>query len=89
MLRSPQLVIGHVLAVDVIGISSENDGRNTKTPAVIAGAPFPFPRLRAFLPLPSPSPFCGCHAGYPSEQKTTLRPTNIMSLSRRKFSLLF
>ena len=58
---------------------------------LLAGAPFPFPRFRAFLPLPSPSPspFCTCHAGYPSEQKTTLRPTNIISLSRRKYSLLF
>ena len=69
----------------------ENGLRNTKTPAVISRRPFPFPRFRAFLPLPSPSPspFCTCHAGYPSEQKTTLRPTNIISLSRRKYSLLF
>ena len=64
MLRSPLLVIGHI-PVDSwhYQISSENDGRNTKTPALIAGAPFPFPLFRTFLPLPSPSPFCACHAG--------------------------
>ena len=39
-------------------ISSENGGRITKTPALIAAAPFPFPLFRAFLPPPSPSPFC-------------------------------
>ena len=45
-------------------ISWENGGRNTKTPALIAGAPFPFPLFRTFLPLPPlPSPFCACHAG--------------------------
>ena len=43
-------------------ISSENGGRNTKTPALKAGAPFPFLLFRAFLSLPTPSPFCACHA---------------------------
>ena len=37
-------------------ISSENGGRNTKTPALKAGAPFPFLLFRAFLSLPTPSP---------------------------------
>jgi len=64
MPRSPLLVIGHILTVDIIGlVQKNNDGRDTKTPALIAGAPFPFPRFRTFLPLPSPSPFCACHAG--------------------------
>ena len=42
-------------------ISWENGGRNTKTPALVAGAPFSFPLL-PFLPPPSPSPLCVCHA---------------------------
>ena len=37
-------------------ISWENGGRNTKTPALTAVAPFPFPLFRAFLP-PPPLPF--------------------------------
>ena len=37
-------------------ISWENGGRNTKTPALIAVAPFPFPLFRVFLP-PPPLPF--------------------------------
>ena len=37
-------------------ISSENGGRNKKTPALKAGAPFPFLLFRAFLSLPTPSP---------------------------------
>ena len=47
--------------------SSENGGRNqepmmgswrnTKTPALTAGAPFPFSRFRAFVPSFSPLPF--------------------------------
>ena len=44
-------------------ISWENGGRNRKTMALIAGAPFPFPLFRAFLPTPNPSPFCVYHAG--------------------------
>ena len=36
-------------------ISSENGGQITKTPALIAGAPFPFPSFVLFsLPLPLP-----------------------------------
>ena len=55
MLRSPLLVIGHVLTVDVTGLGE----RKTKTLALIAGAPFPFPPF-----LPRPSPFYAFHAGY-------------------------
>ena len=51
--KLPLLVIGHVLTADVIWIwiSKDIGGRNAKTPALIAGAPFPFP-FRAFVPLP-------------------------------------
>ena len=45
-------------------ISWENGGRITKTPALIAGAPFPFPSFVLFSLPPAPSPFCACQAGY-------------------------
>ena len=54
LISAPYLtVIGHVLIVHVIGLVMEIGGRNTKTPGLIAGAPFPFP-FRAFLPLAIP-----------------------------------
>ena len=65
MLRSPLFVIGHVLTVHVTGLVQKTVGGNyTKTPALIAGAPFPFPCFCIFLPLPSPFSFRACHAGY-------------------------
>ena len=45
-------------------ISWENGGRITKTPALIAGAPFPFPSFVLFSLPPAPFPFCACQAGY-------------------------
>ena len=56
MLRSAPLVIGHVLTVDAIGFVQKWNGWNTKTPALIADAPFSLPLFRAFLPHPSPLP---------------------------------
>ena len=51
-MKRPLRVFGtHVLTVDIIGLVG---GRNTKTTALIAGAPFPFPLFRTFLP---PLPF--------------------------------
>ena len=50
--KRPLRVFGtHVLTVDIIGLVG---GRNTKTTALIAGAPFPFPLFRAFLSPPTP-----------------------------------
>ena len=64
-------------------ISSENGGRNTKTPALKAGAPFPFLLFRAFLSLPTPYPFCACRA------KTVQLPVTF-SMSCQMFkSILF
>lgn len=53
---------GHALTVDVIGFLCI-DGRNKKTQAFIAGAPFAFP-CRAFLPQPPFPLFAPHHAGY-------------------------
>ena len=46
-------MIGHVYTVDVIGLVGKLvGGFNTKTSALIAGAPFPFPCFHTFLPPP-------------------------------------
>ena len=60
-------MIGHVLIYS--RISTENGGRNTKTPALKAGAPFPFLLFCAFLSPLTPSPFCAYHAGYVLSKK--------------------
>ena len=54
MLRSPLLVIGHVLTVDIIGLVQKMVGGIQKNPAHAAGAPFPFCPLSQFSPSPSP-----------------------------------
>ena len=73
MVRSPLIVIGHALTVDVVEVVQKiNGGQNTKTMALIAGTPFPFPHFRAFLPPPFTFPFA------PAKQGT--KSTNFLPL---------
>ena len=62
MLRSPSTCDWSRIVSWRYRISWESGGRNTKTSALIAGAPFPFLRFLTILPSPSPFPSCACHA---------------------------